>query len=224
MDISGVLTLYPNQKVFSFTKNRLVPHWLAKCQFNHLAIYYNHGYISCFADWGPKIDVVGFCFLDLASNYEPPETLLNWLKAGPRPIYIGFGSLVSLASFISQLYALREKEREICFSSCWDRKELIWLLTWTCSFLGIKFEHLSLHVTLNSLFWNLEFEFYFTVVKPHGKVYSVIGKDFSTFFLYKNESDDLMENEWIHVCSVHPFGGVTFVVCASKISGWLWKN
>ncbi|KAL6502947.1 hypothetical protein OROHE_024115 [Orobanche hederae] len=44
-------------------------------------------------DWGPKVDVVGFCFLDLASNYEPPESLLNWLKAGPKPIYIGFGSL-----------------------------------------------------------------------------------------------------------------------------------
>ncbi|GFP91060.1 sterol 3-beta-glucosyltransferase ugt80a2 [Phtheirospermum japonicum] len=44
-------------------------------------------------DWGPKVDVVGFCFLDLASNYQPPESLLNWLKAGPKPIYIGFGSL-----------------------------------------------------------------------------------------------------------------------------------
>ncbi|KAL7585270.1 hypothetical protein Lser_V15G41913 [Lactuca serriola] len=44
-------------------------------------------------DWGPKIDVVGFCFLDLASNYEPPQELVTWLKAGPKPIYIGFGSL-----------------------------------------------------------------------------------------------------------------------------------
>ncbi|KAI3760237.1 hypothetical protein L1987_50630 [Smallanthus sonchifolius] len=44
-------------------------------------------------DWGPKVDVVGFCFLDLASNYEPPEELVSWLKAGPKPIYIGFGSL-----------------------------------------------------------------------------------------------------------------------------------
>ncbi|KAL6871438.1 hypothetical protein ACP4OV_014267 [Aristida adscensionis] len=44
-------------------------------------------------DWGPKIDVVGFCFLDLASNYEPPEPLLRWLGNGDRPIYIGFGSL-----------------------------------------------------------------------------------------------------------------------------------
>ncbi|KAG6571572.1 Sterol 3-beta-glucosyltransferase UGT80A2, partial [Cucurbita argyrosperma subsp. sororia] len=44
-------------------------------------------------DWGPKVDVVGFCFLDLASSYEPPESLVNWLKAGDKPIYIGFGSL-----------------------------------------------------------------------------------------------------------------------------------
>lgn len=44
-------------------------------------------------DWGPKVDVVGFCFLDLASNYEPPRELMNWLKSGPKPIYIGFGSL-----------------------------------------------------------------------------------------------------------------------------------
>ncbi|XP_050937031.1 sterol 3-beta-glucosyltransferase UGT80A2-like isoform X3 [Cucumis melo] len=45
-------------------------------------------------DWGPKIDVVGYCFLDLASSYEPPETLVKWLEAGDKPVYIGFGSLV----------------------------------------------------------------------------------------------------------------------------------
>ncbi|KAB2629958.1 sterol 3-beta-glucosyltransferase UGT80A2-like [Pyrus ussuriensis x Pyrus communis] len=44
-------------------------------------------------DWGPKVDVVGFCFLDLASNYEPPEPLAKWLEAGDAPVYIGFGSL-----------------------------------------------------------------------------------------------------------------------------------
>ncbi|XP_023743060.2 sterol 3-beta-glucosyltransferase UGT80A2 [Lactuca sativa] len=44
-------------------------------------------------DWGPKIYVVGFCFLDLTSNYKPLEELVCWLKAGPKPIYIGFGSL-----------------------------------------------------------------------------------------------------------------------------------
>ncbi|CAA6655424.1 unnamed protein product [Spirodela intermedia] len=37
-------------------------------------------------NWGPKIDVVGFCFLDLASNYEPPESLAKWLEAGGEPV------------------------------------------------------------------------------------------------------------------------------------------
>ncbi|KAH9288842.1 hypothetical protein KI387_032959, partial [Taxus chinensis] len=44
-------------------------------------------------DWGPKVDVVGFCFLNLASDYTPPESLLKWLEAGSKPIYVGFGSL-----------------------------------------------------------------------------------------------------------------------------------
>uniref|UniRef100_A0A0D6QXT0 sterol 3beta-glucosyltransferase n=1 Tax=Araucaria cunninghamii TaxID=56994 RepID=A0A0D6QXT0_ARACU len=44
-------------------------------------------------DWGPKVDIVGFCFLNLASDYVPPESLVKWLEAGERPIYVGFGSL-----------------------------------------------------------------------------------------------------------------------------------
>ncbi|WJX77452.1 sterol 3beta-glucosyltransferase [Trifolium repens] len=44
-------------------------------------------------DWGPNIDIVGFCFLDLASNYEPPKSLVDWLEEGENPIYVGFGSL-----------------------------------------------------------------------------------------------------------------------------------
>ncbi|PQQ00108.1 sterol 3-beta-glucosyltransferase UGT80A2 isoform X1 [Prunus yedoensis var. nudiflora] len=44
-------------------------------------------------DWGLKVDVVVFCFLDLASNYEPPDSLAEWLEAGEQPIYIGFDSL-----------------------------------------------------------------------------------------------------------------------------------
>jgi hypothetical protein len=51
---------------------------------------------ASFSDWGPKIDVVGFCFLDLASDYEPPEPLLRWLESGDKAIYIDFGSIVSV--------------------------------------------------------------------------------------------------------------------------------
>jgi UDP:flavonoid glycosyltransferase YjiC (YdhE family) len=45
-------------------------------------------------DWGPQIDVSGFSFLDLATDYTPPSELVEFLDAGPPPIYIGFGSIV----------------------------------------------------------------------------------------------------------------------------------
>lgn len=45
-------------------------------------------------DWGPEIDVTGFVFLDLASNYTPPDDLKKFLDDGEPPVYIGFGSIV----------------------------------------------------------------------------------------------------------------------------------
>ncbi|PIN23160.1 UDP-glucuronosyl and UDP-glucosyl transferase [Handroanthus impetiginosus] len=44
-------------------------------------------------DWGPLVDVVGYCFLDLGSKYQPPEDFVQWLQKGAQPIYIGFGSM-----------------------------------------------------------------------------------------------------------------------------------
>ncbi|PYH43031.1 putative UDP-glucose,sterol transferase [Aspergillus saccharolyticus JOP 1030-1] len=46
------------------------------------------------SDWGENIDVVGFSFLSSGSDYKPPDDLASFLKAGPPPIYIGFGSIV----------------------------------------------------------------------------------------------------------------------------------
>jgi hypothetical protein len=45
-------------------------------------------------DWGPEIDVTGFVFLDLASNFTPPDDLKKFLDEGEPPVYIGFGSIV----------------------------------------------------------------------------------------------------------------------------------
>ncbi|XP_050269380.1 sterol 3-beta-glucosyltransferase UGT80B1 isoform X2 [Quercus robur] len=44
-------------------------------------------------DWGPLVDVVGFCFLNLGSKYQPQEKFVQWIQNGPEPIYIGFGSM-----------------------------------------------------------------------------------------------------------------------------------
>lgn len=45
-------------------------------------------------DWGRNIDISGFYFLNLASSYTPDPELDAFLKAGPPPVYIGFGSIV----------------------------------------------------------------------------------------------------------------------------------
>lgn len=45
-------------------------------------------------DWGVHIDITGFFFLDLATNYTPPDDLMQFLNSGPPPIYVGFGSIV----------------------------------------------------------------------------------------------------------------------------------
>eukprot|EP01018_Ginkgo_biloba_P018514 Gb_40347 [translate_table: standard] len=44
-------------------------------------------------DWGVLVDVVGFCFLNLGSNYNPRQDFIQWLQAGPMPVYVGFGSM-----------------------------------------------------------------------------------------------------------------------------------
>ena len=47
-------------------------------------------------DWPDQCEVVGAFFVDQQSsfNLEPFEELIWWLKQGPKPIFIGFGSMV----------------------------------------------------------------------------------------------------------------------------------
>lgn len=45
-------------------------------------------------DWAQHINISGFYFLNLASNYTPAPELQAFLDAGPPPVYIGFGSIV----------------------------------------------------------------------------------------------------------------------------------
>ncbi|XP_030465418.1 sterol 3-beta-glucosyltransferase UGT80B1 isoform X1 [Syzygium oleosum] len=45
------------------------------------------------SDWGPLVDVVGYCFLNLGSKYKPQEEFVEWIQKGPKPMYIGFGSM-----------------------------------------------------------------------------------------------------------------------------------
>lgn len=44
------------------------------------------------ADWGARVHVTGFWFLDEAA-WAPPAELTAFLEQGPPPIYVGFGSM-----------------------------------------------------------------------------------------------------------------------------------
>jgi UDP:flavonoid glycosyltransferase YjiC (YdhE family) len=46
-------------------------------------------------DWGDHIHVTGYWFLDPPAGWEPPKDLINFLRSGPPPVYIGFGSMVN---------------------------------------------------------------------------------------------------------------------------------
>ncbi len=46
-------------------------------------------------DWGADKHVTGYWFLDDGEDWTPPPALIDFLEAGPAPIYIGFGSMSS---------------------------------------------------------------------------------------------------------------------------------
>jgi UDP:flavonoid glycosyltransferase YjiC (YdhE family) len=46
-------------------------------------------------DWGDFIHVTGYWFLEPPAGWQPPSDLVQFLEAGPPPVYIGFGSMFS---------------------------------------------------------------------------------------------------------------------------------
>jgi len=46
-------------------------------------------------DWPDYIQVTGYWFLEPPTGWEPPSDLVKFLQAGPPPVYVGFGSMLS---------------------------------------------------------------------------------------------------------------------------------
>lgn len=46
-------------------------------------------------DWADFIHVTGYWFLEPPAGWEPPGDLVDFLQAGPPPVYLGFGSMLS---------------------------------------------------------------------------------------------------------------------------------
>ena len=46
-------------------------------------------------DWGADVHVTGYWSLDAAPGWQPPPALVEFLEAGPPPVFVGFGSNIS---------------------------------------------------------------------------------------------------------------------------------
>lgn len=44
-------------------------------------------------DWRPGMEVVGYWWAQRPGQWQPPAELVDFLKAGPPPVFIGFGSM-----------------------------------------------------------------------------------------------------------------------------------
>ena len=54
---------------------------------------YSPNVIPAPADWGSSTHVTGYWFLDPEADWTPPSALVEFLEAGPAPVYVGFGSM-----------------------------------------------------------------------------------------------------------------------------------
>ncbi len=46
-------------------------------------------------DWGDNQQVTGYWFLEPPAGWQPPPALVDFLQAGPPPVFVGFGSMGS---------------------------------------------------------------------------------------------------------------------------------
>nr|BFD94439.1 glycosyltransferase [Kitasatospora sp. Xyl93] len=73
----------------------LPPIGIARARRNHPVL---HGFSPLVvprpADWHPRLDVAGYWWPADRPDWQPPARLLDFLAAGPPPVFVGFGSLV----------------------------------------------------------------------------------------------------------------------------------
>ncbi|MGO4701078.1 glycosyltransferase [Dyella sp. 2RAB6] len=78
------------------------------------------------ADWPDSSQITGYWFFD-PPDWTPPTELADFLAAGPKPVYIGFGSMVShrAAEFTrSVLDGVRKSGRRAVLAAGWGGLEI----------------------------------------------------------------------------------------------------
>jgi UDP:flavonoid glycosyltransferase YjiC (YdhE family) len=73
------------------------------------------------ADWPAGVEITGAWALPLARDWQPPQALLDFLAAGPAPVYIGFGSMAGIdrATLTDAVSAVAVKRR-VLFHPGWS--------------------------------------------------------------------------------------------------------
>jgi sterol 3beta-glucosyltransferase len=66
-------------------------------QAGHLPLLYCYSpsIVPAASDWNNCNHVTGCWFLDREAEWQPPCELVDFLQAGPAPVYVGFGSMYS---------------------------------------------------------------------------------------------------------------------------------
>ena len=86
------------KKVLNIPAAPLLGPYDSKSTHNMPILYgFSPSVIPAPSDWDDQTHITGFWFVDEANDWQPPAALLDFLQAGPAPIYIGFGSMSSRA-------------------------------------------------------------------------------------------------------------------------------
>ncbi|MFI9326955.1 glycosyltransferase [Kitasatospora sp. NPDC052868] len=73
----------------------LPPRGIARARRNQRILHgFSPAVIPRPADWHPGLDVVGYWWPHQDPAWQPPSRLVDFLAAGPPPVFVGFGSLV----------------------------------------------------------------------------------------------------------------------------------
>jgi sterol 3beta-glucosyltransferase len=101
----------------------ITPAQFNRIHLEHPMIYgYSPSVLPRPEDWGEKITVTGYWFLDHPEVWQPPRALVEFLEAGDKPIYVGFGSMNTQNAERTTaiiLEALRQTGRRAVLSVGW---------------------------------------------------------------------------------------------------------
>jgi len=76
------------------------------------------------AEWDKHIQVTGYWFLPPTPDFMPPPSLVEFINSGPRPVFVGFGSMVNretarMSQFV--LDALDKAGQRAVLASGWGK-------------------------------------------------------------------------------------------------------